>query len=220
MDIKEAIKARHSVRQYQDTRIEESVREQLNALAGICNKESGLHIQIVYDDPECFQTLTAHYGKFSNVKNYIAIVGDKSIENLEELGGYYGEKIVLYAQQLGLNTCWVGGTYSKGKCKADKDKGEKLVCVIALGYGKNEGVKHKSKPINQLCNIAEPDMPVWFKNGMVAARLAPTAINQQKFYVTLDQDEVTITAKKGVLSNVDLGIVKYHFEVASGRLCK
>ena len=45
----------------------------------------------------------AHYGKFENVKNYIAIVGNK---NDQEKAGYYGEKIVLKCPELGLNTCW------------------------------------------------------------------------------------------------------------------
>ncbi|MCR5214417.1 MAG: nitroreductase family protein [Eubacterium sp.] len=221
MNIKDLIKARHSVRQFKDISIEESIREKLNNLAIRCNEDSGLNIQVIYDDPDCFNSLIAHYGKFENVTNYIALVGRKSLDNLEELCGYYGERMVLMAQELGLNTCWVGGTYSKGKCKADKQKGEKIVCVIALGYGKGSGVKHKSKKVGDLCNVAEEDMPIWFKNGMVAAMLAPTAINQQKFLVTLkDDEEVIITPKKGPFAMVDLGIVKYHFEAVTGRKCK
>ena len=128
-------------------------------------------------------TLLAHYGRFRNAVNYIAMVGNTDLDNLDELCGYYGEKLVLKAQELGLSSCWVGGTYGKGKCKANPSAGEKIVCVIAIGYGENEGVKHKSKPVKKLCNISEEEMPSWFKNGMVAAMLAPTAMNQQKFYV-------------------------------------
>lgn len=220
MEIKELIKNRHSVRQYKDTPIEEDVRVRLDELTKEVNEESGLNIKVVYDDPECFNTFLAHYGKFKNASNYIAIVGDKKLENLEELAGYYGQKLVLAAQDMGLNTCWVGGTYGKGKVKIDKEKGEKIVCVIALGYGENEGTKHKSKPVSKLCNVAEQDMPVWFKNGMVAAMMAPTALNQQRFYVTLNDDEVIITSRKAPFSKVDLGIVKYNFEAVTGRKCK
>ena len=220
MDIKEMIKNRHSVRQYKDIPIEDELRMQLDELARECNEESGLNIQVIYDDPECFDTLIAHYGKFENVRNYIALVGDKNMEDLDELCGYYGQKLVIAAQGMGLNTCWVGGSYGKGKCKADKDKNEKIVCVISLGYGQNEGVKHKSKPVSKLCNVNEGDMPKWFKNGMVAAMMAPTALNHQKFYVTLDGEDVIITAQKGPFTNVDLGIVKYNFEAVTGRKCK
>ena len=63
-------------------------------------------------------------------------------------------------------------------------------------------------------------MPTWFKNGMVAAMLAPTALNQQKFYVTLDGEDVIITAQKGPFTRVDLGIVRYHFEAVTGKKTK
>lgn len=220
MDIREAIKNRHSVRQYKDMPIEEKIAEKLNRLIDQCNDDSGLHIQLVLDDPGCFDTFLAHYGKFDNAKNYIALAGDKSLPDLDELAGYYGEKIVLEAQMLGLNTCWVGGTFGKGKCKATINRNEKLVCVIAVGYGENDGKKHRSKPLGKLCAIEEDEMPKWFKNGMIAAMMAPTALNQQKFFVDLDGDEAVITAKRGPFAKVDLGIVKYNFEAASGHRCR
>ena len=220
MDIKELIKSRHSVRQFKDIPIEDKLRERLDNLARKCSEESGLNIQVIYDDPECFDTFLAHYGKFENAVNYIALVGNKKMEKLEEMAGYYGQQLVLVAQDMGLNTCWVGGSYGKGKCKVDKEKGEKIVCIIALGYGENEGVKHKSKPVSKLCNVSEEEMPIWFKNGMVAAMMAPTALNQQKFYVTLDGEDVIITAQKRPFAKVDLGIVRYNFEAVTGRKTK
>ena len=63
-------------------------------------------------------------------------------------------------------------------------------------------------------------MPDWFKEGVKAAQKAPTAINQQKFMITLDGDTPVIKAKKGPMTNIDLGIVKYNFEAASGHKCK
>ena len=135
MDVKEVIKNRHSVRQYKDTPIGEEIRSRLDELAKKANEESGLNIQVIYDDPDCFNSLLAHYGKFKNVNNYIAIVGDKKLENMEELGGYYGQMLVLHAQDMGLNTCWVGGTYGKGKCKADKAKGEASISERSTDAG-------------------------------------------------------------------------------------
>ena len=76
----------------------------------------------------------AHYGKFKGVTNYLALIGKKE-SSLEEKCGYYGEKLVLFAQELGLNTCWVAMTYSKIKTAFQVEKGEKLCIVIALGYG-------------------------------------------------------------------------------------
>ena len=220
MDIREAIRARHSVRQYKDEQIAEDVREKIEEMIRQCNEESGLHMQLICNDPECFNTLLAHYGRFRNAIHYIAIVGPKDFEKLEEKSGYYGEKVVLYAQQLGLNTCWVAGTYGKSRCRAVLAPGEKIVCVIAVGYGVNEGVKHRNKPVSRICPVPEEEMPAWFRNGVAAAMMAPTAINQQKFRITLEDGEAVITAGRGPMTKIDLGIVKYNFEAGSGHKCK
>lgn len=219
MDLREAIKSRHSVRKYKDIPIPEELVAKLNMLIDACNAESGLHIQLITGDPECFDTLLTHYGMFSNVNNYLALVGPKSLPRLEELCGYYGQQIVIAAQMMGLNTCWVAGTYSRSKCKADQQEGEKIVCVIAIGYGETQGVKHKSKPLSKICNVPESEMPVWFKNGVKAAMMAPTAMNQQKFMITLDGDKAVITAGRGPMTKIDLGIARYNFEAVSGHKC-
>lgn len=213
MDILEVMKARHSVRQYDNKKIEDDKRVALAKLVQECNSESGLNIQIIYDEPKCFDSMMAHYGKISGVENYIALVGKKSAD-LDEKAGYYGEKLVLAAQELGLNTCWVALT--RGKSAAKVEKGEKLACIIALGFGKTQGSMHKNKPLEKVCNCAE-NMPEWFARGMEAVMLAPTAVNQQKFYFTLEGDKVSAKAGLGMYAKMDLGIVKYHFEAVTGK---
>ena len=214
MELMEIMERRHSVRQYEDKPIEDEKREALNAIAAQANAEAGLRIQIVYDEPKCFDSFMAHYGKFSGVGNYIALVGKKG-PKLEETLGYYGEKLVLKAQELGLNTCWVA--MSHGKSGAKVEKGEKQVCLISLGYGKTQGVARKSKAIEELSVATEP-APAWFREGMKAAQLAPTAMNQQKFTIKLEEDgTVSATAGSGFYTKLDLGIVKYHFEAITGK---
>lgn len=214
MEIIELMKERHSVRQYTDKKIEKEKREVLNTLIAKINQKAGLHIQIIYDEPKCFNSMMAHYGKFDGVNNYIALVREKS--KPDEALGYYGEQIVLKAQELGLNTCWVAMTH--GKSKAQIDKGEKQVCLISLGYGKTAGAAHKSKKLSEVCNYKK-DMPEWFLSGMEATLLAPTAMNRQKFYFELLPDNsIKITCGKGLYTKLDLGIVKYHFEVVSGKV--
>lgn len=215
MDIIEAIKERHSVRQYLDKTIEDSIINDLKKEIEECNKESGLHIQLVTNEPKAFDSLMAHYGKFNGVKNYIALISKKS-KNLDELCGYYGEKLVIKAQQLGLNTCWVAMTYKKIPSAFVINKDEKLVVVISLGYGKNKGIPHKSKTIEEVTNTSA-DAPEWFKNGVKLALLAPTAMNQQKFRIMYNNDTVTFKAGIGMYTKLDLGIVKYHFEIGSNR---
>ena len=213
MDILEIMKNRHSVRKYKEQQIETSKRELINDCIEAANKESGLSIQVFYDEPKCFDSFMAHYGKFVNVKNYIAIVGNK---NEQEKAGYYGEKIVLKCQELGLNTCWVAMTH--GKSKAEINRGQKLLIIISLGYGETQGVPHKSKSIAELGRADQSTE--WFDRGMEAVSLAPTAVNQQKFFFELNNGKVTVKNLGGFYSKIDLGIVKYHFEAVTGHEVK
>ena len=213
MDILELMKERHSVRQYKNQTIELAKREAINALINDVNAKSKLSIQAFYDEPKCFNSFMAHYGKFENVENYIAIVGNK---NEQEKAGYYGEKIVLKCQELGLNTCWVGMTH--GKSKAEIKRGQKLLVIIFLGYGETQGVPHKSKSIAELGKADQSTE--WFDRGMEAVSLAPTAVNQQKFLFELKNGNVTAKNLGGFYSNMDLGIAKYHFEAATGHEVK
>jgi nitroreductase len=218
MELSEAMRARHSVRSYTDKKIEGAVLDALRGAIGLCNQESGLHMQLCLDEPEAFSGRMARYGSFRNVRNYIALVGKKGAD-LQEKCGYYGEKLVLEAQRLGLNTCWVALTFSKGKSKKNiaVDPGEKLLMVISLGYGENQGKAHKQKPIEEHYE-ASGELPDWFRNGLEAARLAPTATNQQKYKFILKEDGKVsaIVSGAGFYTKTDLGIVKYHFEQGSG----
>lgn len=215
MDIWEAMQSRHSVRRYIDRKIEPELVNALQAEIDICNREGDLHIQLILEEPDAFGSILAHYGLFRGVRNYIALVG-KPAADLHERAGYYGERVVLAAQMLGLNTCWVAATYSKKKSRIRPDAGEEVVCVIALGYGATQGRPHRNRPMESLCRV-EGDMPDWFRRGMEAAMLAPTAVNQQRFLLTLSgKNAVKAEATRGGWAAVDLGIVKYHFEIGSG----
>ena len=212
MDLLTAMQQRHSVRAYQERPLEPEVRKTLQEAIAAVNRESGLHIQLVTDEPTAFDCMMAHYGKFSGVTNYLALVGPKG-PDLDERCGYYGEKLVLRAQQLGLNTCWVAMSYKKVPSAFQLAPGEKLALVIALGYGKTSGVAHKSKAPEAVSTGAGPD---WFASGVRAALLAPTAMNQQKFHFTLEGDRVAAKAGMGFYTKLDLGIAKYHFALGAG----
>ncbi len=219
MTIQEAIDVRHAVRAYSSQKIEEEKVEKLRSLMEEANSSAGLHIQLVLDEPEAFDSRMAHYGKFSGVSNYFALVGRKGPE-LDERLGYWGEKLVLKAQTLGLNTCWVGLTFKKITGAFIVGDDEKFVCVIAVGYGLTQGVGHKVKPIEKVSkNESGSAVPEWFRNGVGAALKAPTAMNQQKFlFILHDDGKVEAKAGIGFFTKVDLGIVKCHFEIGAGEV--
>lgn len=215
MDLMQAMNARHSVRQYTGKPLDAAAAAALEAELEACNREGGLHMQLVTGEPRAFEGFMARYGKFSGVRDYIALVGPKAPDTEEKLG-YYGERLVLRAQQLGLNTCWVGLTYSKVKDAYAVGSGEKLYAVIAVGYGVTQGAAHKSKPAGEVMQT-EGEAPAWFQKGIEAALLAPTAMNQQKFVFTLAGGKVSARAGTGFYTKMDLGIARYHFELGAGR---
>ena len=232
MTLQEAIKVRHSVRQYSDKPIEAEKIAQLQALIDKSNSEAGLHMQLVTNEPNAFSQGMAKYGKFSGISNYIAMVCKKGEDTTL---GYYGEQVVLLAQTLGLNTCWVGLTFSKQPDSYKVRDGEHLVCLVPVGYGANQGVQHpQKKTVADVCedkrNLTSnsnsgltSNLPAWFIRGAEAALLAPTAVNQQLFRFVL-HDGNKVEAKKAFsltngmgYASVDLGIVKYHFEIGAGK---
>lgn len=215
LTIEEAMMERHSVRNYQNKKIEAEKIQQLNAFIAKCNEEGNLNIQLIEDAGDTFNRLLNRAMGLGSAPSVIACIGHDD-DTLDERIGYYGEKIVIYAQQLGLNTCWAG-TYNKKNVKAEVRVGERLAIVIAIGYGNNQGTAHKSKSFSQVVKGKEEEMPEWFVKGVKMALIAPTAVNQQKFEFALKGDSYELTDKGGILSKIDKGIVKYHFEVGSGK---
>lgn len=233
MTLQEAITARHSVRKYIDKEIPVDIVTVLQDNIAKYNKVGNLNIQLVLNETRAFTGMLS-YGSFSGVKNYFVMVGKKG-DDLDERVGYYGEQLVLLAQTLGLNTCWVGLSYRKVPEAYNVGKDEKLVCMIALGYGETQGVSHKIKTVEQVSRSAVRTLgsskntsdftPAWFKRGVEAALLAPTAVNQQKFsfeYVGTNgsgKHHVAASRKFSMIgyTEIDLGIAKCHFEIGAGK---
>ena len=225
MTIQEAIEARHSVRAYKDQPLTKEVSKRLEEEIAVVNQKGNLHVQLIQNEPKAFQGTLAKYGKFRNVTSYLVMAGKKA-DDLDERIGYYGEHLVLLAQTLGLNTCWVGLSYSKVPGTYVLEEGEKIACYIAIGYGETQGVGHKIKTVEQVSsskNVSDIT-PSWFRKGVEAALLAPTAVNQQKFsfeYVGMGNNHHQVRAKNGFsmigYTKMDLGIAKYHFEIGAGK---
>ena len=210
MDELTAIKNRHSIRKYQNIPLSKEDADKLIFKIQEINQVSGLHMILKVDEPSAFKAFKKHYGSFSGCRNYIIITGEK---DNDIIAGYYSEKLVLYAETLGLGTCYVGLTVDKTKINYDKN--DKLYLVIVVGYKDEDGKSHKSKDIKTISDYKEDD-PSWYKDGLDATLLAPTAINQQKFYFTRNGKYVKLNVKGlGFYTKIDLGIVKYHFEIGA-----
>lgn len=220
MTLLEAIRSRHSVRNYQHKPLSDDIIRTLNNKIEEINTNADLNIQLITNETKAFRGILA-YGKFSGVENYLVMAGKKG-KYFDEKIGYYGEKLVLLAQQLGLNSCWAGLSYKKIPNTYHLNPQEHIACYIAIGYGITQGQSHKVKALQEVSN-ADHDTPEWFINGVKAALLAPTAINQQKFYFkyyTGNDGKVLVSAQKRFsmvgYTAVDLGIAKLHFEIGAG----
>ena len=221
MTLQEAIVARHSVRAYQEQPLSDADAQALQDKMEQLNREGRLHIQLIRNEPKAFQGTLAKYGKFRGVTDYLVMAGVQA-DDLDERIGYYGEQLVLFAQTIGLNTCWVGLSYTKITDTYVLNEGEVIKAYIAIGYGETQGVAHKIKRSDQVSNAGD-DTPEWFRRGVEAALLAPTAINQQKFsfeYVGNTEGLPHVRTKKGFsligYTHIDLGIAKCHFEIGAG----
>lgn len=215
MDILTAISNRHSVRAYKDIPLTDEHKTELIKEAERLSNLGGVSLILVTDEPRAFTCPLSSYGKFKCVKNYLVLIRKKTDGN-EKLG-YYGEKFVLKAQSLGVNSCWVALTYSKTAIPVKPKKDEKIVGVIALGYGETQGVAHKGKPLSSLFESDTDIIPEWFMSGVISAEKAPTAVNQQRFVFTYKNGTAKAYKKAGFYTELDLGIVKCHFEIGANK---
>ncbi|WP_418861023.1 nitroreductase family protein [Slackia isoflavoniconvertens] len=239
----ETIRERHSVREYDGGPLDQAEFDALGAVVEECARESGLDIQLVGDNPEVFNVI-ARFGLIRGCRTHVAFVVDDAKAGgatsganaaangateadcvemrgarrtaVDEAIGYWGQKIVLAAQDMGLNTCWCA-LCSRKKSRAVVAPGKKVRLVIAVGHGKTQGFSRKTKSVEALSSVECAKTPAWFAAAMEAAQLAPTAMNNQNFKITLlsDGKTVRIDAPKSGLNVIDEGIVRCNFEIAA-----
>lgn len=222
MDVMEAIMNRHSIRRYTDEPISEEDLETLQAEIDRCNKDGDLDIQLICNGPDIYTSPTARK-KFDNVNNFIVVAGH-GMRRLSERGGYYGERLVIMAKILGLDTCWTTGSYNKTAVKKAYTGKGKIIAVIAIGHAAEEPTHHKIKRFREVCKVPremEDGAPKWFDNGLKAALHAPTFANSQGFSILLYSrvnekglPYVHLIDKGSLYSKLSLGIVRQNFELA------
>lgn len=214
--MKEAMELRHTVRKYTNQKISQELLDKINERLDDNNKKFGLSMKLMIDN-------TSAFGPFfkmilaKGVRNYIVLVGENT-EDVDEKLGYCSSELMLFVQTLGLNSWWVGGTFNKKGVKKmlGMDEMMKMVGIVAIGYGVNQGVPHKSKSIEDISRY-NGEIPTWFTSGVQAVLLAPTALNKQAFMIEGEGKKVKLVCNSGSFANVDLGIAKHHFELGAGK---
>ncbi len=216
MTLQEAMSTRHKVSKYTDKPLSANDVRQLNDRIKAQNQKYGLNMKLVTESKDAMPGIIAALMS-KGVKNYIILAGPDTT-GIDEKLGYSSADLMLYAQTLGLNTWWIGGMFSRKNAKRNVNAGDntKIIGIVVVGYGENQGVPHKSKAASDISSY-EGTTPNWFNDGVKAALLAPTAMNKQAFTIKGKGNKVSMTCANGSYSGADLGIGKYHFELGAGK---
>ncbi len=213
MDFKEAMQKRHMVRKYTDKPLSDEIIAKINERIELNNKTYNLNMKLMINNSKGVSSIMKLI-MARGVNNFIILAGDVS-GNLDERLGYSGADIMLYAQTLGLNTWWVGGTFNRSVRRYVDNK--KVTGIIAIGYGQTQGVPHKSKNVEDVSKYEGTIIPPWFISGVDGALLAPTALNKQDFMLIGNGNRVKIECSNGIFTGSNVGLIKYHFELGAGK---
>ena len=213
-----AIEKRISRRNFSKENLSKENINKIKDLVKENNEISNLNIKFIENGNIAFNSLKKSYGIFSNVKSLLLMKGNKDDINLKEKIGYYGEDLILKITNLGLGTCWVGGTYDNSNLIIPDN--EELVCVILIGNIqkslKDNIVRtlissKNRKDIKERIITDTETMPKWIINGLEAIKLAPSAMNSQKPTIYYKKDIITIRPFISFVNTFFLFYFYFHF---------
>lgn len=230
MDIIQAIEKRISCRAFTARQPDDETVRKLEQEIAAINDESGLHFQL-YGPRENGTAIDMAPNMFaSNPPYYAALVAQKDPIEEEKLG-YFGERFVLFAEMLGLSTCWVASTYDHDTVRVDLAPAEVLHDVVPLGYAPEKipfrqrtirsAIRGRSKKLDDLYRGPVPlgQASEWVQACVDAVWKGPSAINEQPVVFVQDAIDGPIRAElsrvKTGMEYCDLGIAKYHFQIVA-----
>lgn len=221
--MKQAIEQRISRRTYKKEPLTQIQVDKIKSLINEINEVSNLSLLFIEDGSAAFSSLKTTYGLFKNVYSLILMKGQIVDEHLKEKVGYYGEEVMLKLVNMGLGSCWVGGTFDKKVFTITEN--EQIICVMLVGVVDKLTRKdrliiskqhNKRKPISERLSI-DGVVPNWIRAGMEAVQLAPSAMNKQKPHFIYKNEVLNVTVPDDYqMDLVDLGIAKKHFELGTG----
>lgn len=236
----ELLQSRHSVRAYSKEEVPSAILNKLKATVTMINTHQyGLKFQIITDDPEPMKAFSRSYGSFTNPRNYMAAVVDIAVENVYERAGYFAEQFAIKAVEIGLGTCFVGGTFNSGKVKAQLRAGEKVLFIVLFGYplGKEKILAKLTTKFAHRKAMSAADFFVPSENAAQAVTLfpqlklglegvacAPSSLNKRPVRIFLKgegENAVPCAKVEEVTPTnlVDLGIAKFNYNYATTTEC-
>ncbi|MBR6050511.1 MAG: nitroreductase [Clostridia bacterium] len=241
MTILDTIKNRRSVRTFEGIALRS---DDAQKIIGFAEK-----VENPYDIPIEWKLLDAKKHGLSSpviVGTDTYIAGKmRRVPHAEEAFGYTFEKVVLFAENIGVGTTWIAGTMNREafeKAMATSD-GEVMPCVSPLGYpaqkmSLRESMMRKGIKADSRLSFCEVFFDGSFEKPLTeeaagklvgafeAVRLAPSAVNKQPWRIVLCGGKAHFYEKRSRgfddgewdIQKIDMGIALSHFELALNEL--
>ena len=240
MRVVETIQKRRSVRTYTSELLSEAHIAQIKQYISQLKAPFGVKVRIelinthVNEKPVKLGT----YGWIKGACDYLALIYEET-PFAETAAAYMFEQVILFCTDLGLGTCWIGGSFSRSDFKKQivLQENEKLKIVSPVGYASdktrflekyivNADKKHAfRKPFGELFFDRHFDNPLtetkagFFLTPLKMVRLAPSANNMQEWRVLLEDKALHFYKKPYIRYDaIDMGIALCHFELTCKEL--
>lgn len=243
----ELIKSRRSIRSYDGKDIKEEKLEKLRGFIEEINKEANIKARFTLptnDKEDGKAKKLGTYGVISGANSFIVGILDKDEKDLVEFG-YLFEKIVLFATDLDLGTCWLGGTFNRANFQENLDlkENEFIPIVSPVGNPKEKpGIVARLMKVGAGSDKRMSWNELFFQGGRLKPldkdtageyatplemlRLGPSAVNKQPWRIVKDGDDFHfyLSRSRGYkigaydMQKNDMGIAKCHFELTAREL--
>ena len=238
MTITEAIEKRKSIRNYTGVQLtQEHVALINDFISGlkIPFDAPSVRINLIHTQQETGRIKLGTYGFVGGASDFLTLVFEKnsSFPLIEEAAAYAFEQVILFCTELGLGTCWLGGSFSRKDFSepVQLKSNEILRIVSPVGYINpkirftetifgSKGKHLSRKPFESLFFQGDFNTPLSkeaagiYGKPLEMVRIAPSANNQQPWRIILDGSNLHFyrhLSKIGFTA-IDLGIALCHFE--------
>lgn len=233
MNYKKLILDGKSVREFKEKTIEVEYFNEIESYIKQSKKllpEVNIELKIS-DNKETYEKLkniAGYNGHMIKAPSYAVILSDVKQGYIEN-SGYIGERLILKARDLEIDSCWVTFNDSDAiKEKLDISSNKEVTAIIALGYGIEKNIKNKSGS-ERLGVEKIVYMDKWGMNTSIDeleerglldafsyARMAPSTLNRQPWRFIIDGGNIMLAVKKDDFTSnyergIDAGIAMLYF---------
>lgn len=233
MNYKNLISNGKSVREFKNKPIEEKYFNEIESYIKNSKKllpEINIEVKI-FDNKDCYEKLkniAGYNGYMIEAPNYVVILSDVKKGYMEN-SGYVGERLILKARDLEIDSCWITFKDSDAiKEKLEISSGKEVTSIIALGYENDKNTKSK-RGSDRLSVEKIVYMNEWGQNATATeleerglldafsyARMAPSTLNRQPWRFIIDGGNIILAVKKDDFTSdyeksIDAGIAMLYF---------